>query len=113
VRFGRLAGVVGLLALLAGCASTSPPRGALLSYAGQEGGLQFFIQPADADVSLDGDYVGKVRDFQGDNVLWIPRGLHAVEVRKTGYHTFFRQVEVSLGLVEIMVYTLQTNAEAR
>jgi len=112
VRLRRLAGLVGLLALLTGCASVAPP-GALLSYGGQEGGVQLFVSPSDAEVSLDGDYVGLVRDFQGDNVLWIPRGLHAVEVRKRGYHTFFRQVEVSLGLVEIFVYTLQPNAEGR
>ena len=112
MRLRRLAGLVGLLALLTGCASVAPP-GALLSYGGQEGGVQLFVSPSDAEVSLDGDYVGKVSDFQGDNVLWIPRGLHAVEVRKRGYHTFFRQVEVSLGLVEIFVYTLQPNAEGR
>jgi len=112
VRLRRLAGLVGLLALLAGCASAPPPR-AVFSYAGQEGGLQLFIDPADAEVSVDGDVMGKVSDFQGDNVLWIPRGLHALEVRKRGYHTFFRQFEVSLGLVEIMVYTLQPNAEGR
>jgi PEGA domain len=112
VRLRRLAVWVGLMALVAGCASAGP-RHALLSYDGQEGGLQLFVNPSDADVSVDGDYVGKVRDFQGDNVLWIPRGLHALEVRKAGYHTFFRQFEVSLGLVEIMVYTLQPNPEGR
>lgn len=112
MRLRRLVGVVGLFALLAGCAS-APHAPAVLSYGGQEGGVQLFVEPADAEVSVDGDYVGRVRDFQGDNVLWLPRGLHALEVRKTGYHTLFRQLEVSLGLVEIMVYTLQANAEGR
>jgi hypothetical protein len=112
VRFRRIAGLGALLALLAGCAS-GPPSDALLAYGGQEGGLQLFIQPADAEVSVDGDVMGKVRDFQGRNVLWLPRGLHALEVRRNGYQTFFRQFEVSLGLVEIMVYTLQPNPEGR
>lgn len=96
--------------LLSGCATqrTAP---ALLAYDGQEGGLQLFVHPADAEVYVDGDRVGQVSDFQGDSVLWLPRGLHAVEVSKTGYHTLFRQVQTSLGLVEILVYTLSPSAE--
>lgn len=96
-----------LCLLAAGCAKPPPPA-AMLSYQGQQGGLQVFVQPADARVYVDGDYMGRVSDFQGENVLWLDRGLHAVEVSKEGHHTFFRQVQVTLGLVEILVYTLSS-----
>jgi hypothetical protein len=86
---------------------------AILSYEGQEGGLQLFVRPSDADVYVDGDYMGKVRDFQGDKALWLPRGLHAMEVRRDGYITFFRQLEVTLGLLDVMVYTMTPNLESR
>jgi hypothetical protein len=105
---------IGLLFVLlaAGCATPQPPR-AVLEYGGQQGGIQVFVLPADARVSVDGEYMGRVTDFQGDNVLWLDRGLHAVEVSREGYHTLFRQVQTTLGLVEILVYTLQPNQEIR
>jgi hypothetical protein len=109
---GRLVWCLGLVALLAGCASAPAPK-AILSYEGQEGGLQLFVRPSDADVYVDGDYMGKVRDFQGDKALWLPRGLHAMEVRRDGYITFFRQLEVTLGLLDVMVYTMTPNLESR
>lgn len=108
---GRFVLWLGACLLAAGCATA--PSKAILDYAGQDGGLQLFIRPADADVYVDGEYMGKVRDFQGDNALWLPRGLHAMEVRRDGYHTFFRQFETTLGLIEVMVYTLPPNLEAR
>jgi len=109
---GRLGLWVAACGLGGGCASVGPPR-AVLEYAGQEGGLQLFVRPADGQVYVDGDYMGKVSDFQGSRVLWLPRGLHALEVRRDGYHTFFRQFEVTLGLVEIMVYDLPRNPDVR
>jgi hypothetical protein len=109
---GRFGLWLGACLLVAGCATAPPPR-AILDYAGQEGGVQLFVQPADADVYVDGEYMGKARDFQGDHALWLPRGLHAMEVRRDGYHTFFRQLETTLGLIEVLVYTLPPNMEAR
>jgi hypothetical protein len=109
---GRVAWWLAIVLLVGGCAS-APPPGGILAYDGQEGGVQLFIEPADAEVYVDGERMGLVRDFQGQRALWLPRGLHAMEVRKAGYHTFFRQIEVTLGLVEIMVYTLPRNADVR
>jgi hypothetical protein len=109
---GRLGLWVAACVLVGGCASVGPPR-AILDYGGQDGGLQLFIRPYDAQVYVDGDYMGKVSDFQGDKGLWLPRGLHALEVRRDGYHTFFRQFEVTLGLLEVMVYDLQRNPDVR
>lgn len=109
---GRIGLALAMCLLVAGCATARPPA-AMLAYEGQQGGLQLFVQPADAQVYVDGDYAGRVADFQGERVLWLDRGLHAVEVSKEGYHTFFRQVQVTLGLVEILVYTMQPNTEGR
>jgi len=104
--------LLGLLCglLLAGCATPAPPL-VVTHYDGQDGGLQFLIEPVDADVYVDGVHKGKVADFQGDGVLLLERGLHAVEVSRDGYHTLFRQMQASHGLLEILVYTLTVNAE--
>ncbi len=99
-----------LAALITGCASV-PPSPVRMAYVGNDGGLQFLIKPDDAQVSVDADYKGLARDFTGDNVLVLPRGLHAVEVRRDGYLTFFRQVQISQGLLEVMVYALPVNSE--
>lgn len=105
-----LALVLGVALWTAGCAS-APPAPVLTAYDGQEGGLQFLIAPADAEVHVDAEFKGLAGDFQQDRVLWLPRGLHAVEVRRDGYITFFRQVQVTLGLVEVFVTTLHEAKE--
>ncbi len=102
---------LGLVLLTVGCAK--PPPAALLAYGGSQGGVQFMVAPNDAQVFVDAEYKGLVRDFQGDRVLWLLRGLHAVEIRRDGYLTFFRQIQTSLGLVEIFVFTMQPDGEVR
>jgi len=99
-----------LSVVLAGCASAPPPS-ILTSFNGQSGGLQLLVTPDDADVYVDAVYYGKARDFTGDNGLWLDRGLHAMEVRRDGYLTFFRQVQITHGLLEVMVFSLQEDTE--
>lgn len=106
---GRLLGIC-LALMVAGCAS-APVAPYLGNYSGSDGGLQFRIAPADAEVWVDGERMGRVSDYTGDKVLWLPRGLHAVEVQKSGYFTFFRQVQTSSGLVEVFVTTLREAKE--
>ena len=96
--------------LVAGCASVPPPL-VKASYVGNDGGLQFLITPGDAKIFVDADYKGHARDFTGENVLFLDRGLHAVEVRRDGYLTFFRQVQATQGLLEVLVYTLPMDGE--
>ncbi|MFQ5508165.1 MAG: PEGA domain-containing protein [Leptospirillia bacterium] len=98
--------LLGTALTAAGCASAPAPPPVLTSHTGQGGGLQFLIVPDDAKVYVDAEYQGRVSEFRGENVLWLPRGLHAVEVSKDGYVTFFRQVQITLGLVEVLIYTL-------
>jgi len=101
-----------VLVFVAGCAS-APPPGSMSSYQGQDGGLQFLVSPADADVYVDAVYKGKSVDFTGSNALWLDRGLHAIEVRRDGYLTFFRQIQISHGLVEVLVFSLQVDTDER
>jgi hypothetical protein len=100
------------LVILAGCASAPLPS-AMTSYQGQEGGLQFLVSPADADIYVDADYKGKAEVFTGPNALWLERGLHAIEVRRDGYLTFFRQIQISHGLVEVLIFSLQVDTDER
>ncbi len=97
--------------VMAGCAGKVPPPMVTASYVGNDGGLQFLITPDDARIYVDAEYKGLARDFTGDKVLFLNRGLHAVEVRRDGYLTFFRQVQISQGLIEILVYTLPFDGE--
>lgn len=95
---------------LAACAAPTPAP-ILTSFGGNDGALQFLITPDDADVYVDADYMGKVRDFSGARSLVLERGLHALEVRRDGYLTLFRQVETTQGLLEVLVYSLATDGE--
>ncbi|MDH4228654.1 MAG: PEGA domain-containing protein [Nitrospirota bacterium] len=104
-----LAGLALAALLLSGCAT--PPPAALSGYAGTEGGIQFLSVPADAEVAVDGEPRGRVADYSGPNVLWMERGLHVVEVRRDGFYTFFRQVEITGGLVEVFVFTMRESRE--
>jgi len=106
-----------LSTVLAGCAGALPPT-VMSSFDGQaggdqSGGLQLLVIPDDADVYVDAIYHGKAHDFTGNNGLWLDRGLHAVEVRRDGYLTFFRQVQVTHGLLEVLVFSLQEDTEQR
>lgn len=111
-RAGRIGLCLAGLLFVAGCAQHPPPA-AMLSYGGNQGGLQFMVTPSDAQVFVDAEYEGLASDFQGNRVLWLPRGLHAVEIRRDGHLTFFRQVQTTLGLVEIFVFTMQPDGEVK
>ena len=50
------------------------------------GGMSFDIQPYDADIYVDGEYVGIVRDFGPYTApLTLPAGLHHIELAAPGY----------------------------
>lgn len=96
---------------LLGACATPAPAPILTQFGGNDGALQFLITPDDADVYVDADYMGKAREFTGDRTLVLERGLHAVEVRRDGYLTLFRQVQTTQGLLEVLVYTLAPDGE--
>lgn len=89
---GGVFALVALLALVAGCdRRTRAPA---------SGGTALHITVADedldADVFVDGNYVGQVGDIQGTAagpMLLVP-GKHRLEVRKDGHFPFQRTIEV-------------------
>jgi hypothetical protein len=53
---------------------------------GPTGGLRIRVEPADADVYVDGYYAGIVDDFNGHfQRLKLTTGPHRVEIRAQGY----------------------------
>ena len=62
------------------------------------GGITFEISPVDADVYVDGQYVGQVRDFDGVGApLNLMAGRHRVELSAPGYEPLSFDVDVVPG----------------
>lgn len=54
--------------------------------------LDLFVQPANAEVTLDGQRW--ISNEEGHFVVHVPAGRHRVEVSKPGYRTFVTEIEV-------------------
>ncbi|MBV8200750.1 MAG: PEGA domain-containing protein, partial [Acidobacteria bacterium] len=67
----------------------------------QMGALDLDISPGDAQVYLNGEYIGRVRDFGGwrRGYLWLEKGTYDIVFYKEGYKTLARQVSIYPGLV--------------
>jgi hypothetical protein len=64
------------------------------------GGLSFGITPSDAQVFIDGNYVGTVGQFTSSTQpLGVPAGRHHVEIRNPGYKTMSFDVDIVAGQV--------------
>ena len=64
------------------------------------GGIDVNVKPTDAEVWVDGKYVGDVKRLGGNpSYLWLPEGTHHLQIRKGGYATFETQVDVRRGIV--------------
>ena len=64
------------------------------------GGISFEIDPYDAAVYVDGNYVGIVSDFgPGAQPLTLGAGMHRVEIQATGYAPIVWDVDVIAGQV--------------
>jgi len=64
------------------------------------GGVALEITPSDADVFVDGEYAGRVEDFDGTNQpLTLTPGTHRLEVRAPGYETMTVDVGIQAGQV--------------
>ena len=62
------------------------------------GGVTFEISPSDAEVFVDGQYVGQVRDFDGVGApLNVMAGRHRVDVNAPGYEPLSFDVDVTPG----------------
>ena len=68
--------------------------------AGAYGGLSFDIQPSDADLYIDGEYVGQVGVFTPyGEPLTLVAGVHHIAVVRDGYRTMEWDVTVEPGMV--------------
>jgi hypothetical protein len=76
-----------VLPLLVGCAHTKAGRDAPTSL------LEITSDTPDADVWVDGQYIGQVSAVSGQ--LRLAAGVHRVEVRKPGFFPVQRTVRVS------------------
>ncbi|HEV7515545.1 MAG TPA: PEGA domain-containing protein, partial [Thermoanaerobaculia bacterium] len=64
------------------------------------GALDLDLSPADTQVFVDGQYLGKVDDFDGwPQYLWLDPGTYDIVFYREGYKTLARQVTVYRGLV--------------
>ena len=76
------------------------------------GGLIFTVNPADAEVVLDGVSQGKASEFTEDRYLKVASGPHRLELRKAGYETYSRTLYVSNSLLRIEVTLVLSNTPA-
>jgi hypothetical protein len=64
------------------------------------GGVALDVTPSDADVWVDGQYAGKVQDFDGTTQpLTLTPGTHRIEVAAPGYQTMTVEVGIQAGQV--------------
>jgi hypothetical protein len=91
---------VGLSSL--GCATMSPYGGAV--------GMRVESNLPDATVWVDDVLVGNVRDWARDG-KHIRSGFHRIEVRHSGYYSFFKEVELPDGAQAIVNAQLRPTVE--
>ena len=76
------------------------PRTYSTGYYSRVGGLSFDLDPYDADVFIDGDYVGVAEDFTPSQMpLTLPIGRHRVQLRAPGFRPVSFEVTVIGGRV--------------
>jgi len=90
--------VVGLLIVLSfsmvGCSVV--PHSTSVVTDDQSGTLVFHVQPEDADIFVDGQYMGEAYQFNGKKrKIKLSNGEHVVELKKKGYKDVSRRFYIS------------------
>jgi hypothetical protein len=68
-----------------------------------KGVLRLNVKPYDAEVYIDGTFVGKANQFEGVfHKLRLDEGVHRLELRASGYETLVMSVRIEAG--ESMTY---------
>jgi len=57
-------------------------------------GLVFSVEPADAEVFIDGRSLGRASDLPGGGLVPLPSGLYQVSLKRAGYATWRAEVAV-------------------
>jgi hypothetical protein len=64
------------------------------------GALKLNVKPRKAEVFVDGELVGQVRNFDGyPSFLWLEEGKHRITIYKGGFKTFEEEIEFTPGIV--------------
>ena len=64
------------------------------------GGISFDIQPSDADVFVDGEYVGPVANFTAySEPLTLTPGVHRIAIQREGFRSMEWDVTIEPGQV--------------
>jgi hypothetical protein len=72
------------------------------------GAIDLNVKPNQAEVWVDGKYVGEARNLDGTpSYLWLPEGAHRLSIRKGGYATFETQVDVRRGITKALKLRLR------
>ncbi len=83
-----------------------------LKAVGNEGLLKIVAEPASAEVYVDGNFVGRARDFNGNpGLLRLTHGTHTIELEKDGYQPYTRRVFVGNEAIEQINIMLLKNQQ--
>lgn len=64
------------------------------------GALDFAVQPKQAEVFVNGQFVGLAKQYDGfPGYLWLDRGSYEIAVYHPGYQTVTKQIQILTGLV--------------
>lgn len=78
--------------LTVGCAA---PRTSVQTM-DEKGTMVFKVKPSDAEVSIDGNSVGKAREYDGSaKVMRLNPGTHVVKLSAEGYQDYEKRVYLS------------------
>jgi hypothetical protein len=88
----------------------NPPPGAAGSAASAYGTIAVRVQPADADVLIDGEK-WRGPEAQDRLLVQVSEGRHTVEVQKAGYRTYVTEVDVRRGDTTALNVSLRTQDE--
>ena len=80
-----------------------PPQGSISPSQPNTGGISFEIQPSDAQVYVDGQYVGTVGQFTSTSQpLGLTAGRHHIQITAPGYRTMDLDADIVAG--EVLPY---------
>ena len=80
-----------------------PPQGSIRPSQPNTGGISFEIQPSDAQVYVDGQYVGTVGQFTSTSQpLGLTAGRHHIQITAPGYRTMDLDADIVAG--EVLPY---------